>query len=212
MRWSSANIDKKQYLPALQALKAGLKRFPADAKMLNNVGFAAQEWASELRQKKQADKATAMLGVLKKSFPAAKLNSIAANHVGTHIEMLLKDGRHADALKSLDQAKTLITDSKRLSSLTRSLYDKWALGLAKNKRFREATTTYDKGLSRLPNDPHLTHNAKVVWQNWASTYIAKKDWAKAIAVYQLAVKQFPKASRLQNNLAYCQRMLKRSRP
>ncbi|MFL5342768.1 MAG: transglutaminase family protein [Gemmataceae bacterium] len=210
LRWSQAEMDKKNFAKAIDVLHGARSQQPKDDRLTQNLVYGVQEWARETEAKEGNAKAKAILLAQMKRFPQiAGLKEVASGYAHRVIGTLRGAGKFPEALAAIGDTKELLKDKDESKTLAYSVYDAWAASLKEKKDWQGAANLYAKGLGQYPKDKHLSNNAVATWDTWAATFIDMKDWAGAIKVYEKALKQFPDDGTLKNNRDYCKEEMKK---
>jgi tetratricopeptide (TPR) repeat protein len=209
LRWAAAERRAARFEEAAAILEKGLAAEPKDADFPRSVNFLARQWATAAAAKDGIKGAAVVFQKLHKRFgKLPELKQAAGDYVYEVLQKPLKDGQYEDALATVEDHDTLLTDKNDAKKLTRMVYDTWAGSCRKNKDWQEAVAVYARGLKKFPRDGHLENNLVATYDAWAQTFMKVGNWAAAVGVYEKALAQLPKDSHLSNNLKYCKNKMK----
>ena len=192
LRWSQAEMDKKNYEKAVEVLQAARTRQPKDDRLTNNLVYAVQEWARDAHAKDGEEKAKAILLGQIKHFPEiTELQEVASNHASRVVGALRHAGKYEECLAAVERHKEFLKGKDKARDLAASVFDAWANKLTADKKWTEAVGVYEKGLKRLPGDGHLKTNLVYTMQEWVKDVYAAAGDEKARAVLLGLRKRFP---------------------
>jgi tetratricopeptide (TPR) repeat protein len=103
---------------------------------------------------------------------------------------LVRAGKHEEALKALDEGKTLLEGDKDADDLWVFVYDAWAKVEMQAGRFVGAADVYAAGLVRLPKNRDLLNNLGYLAQE-AARQVAATDPTKAVELLRSLRARFP---------------------
>ncbi len=82
LRWSSSELDAKNFARAAEILQQGRKAVPDDRRLANNLAYTAQQWVREVNEKSgEAEAQKTMLALLDTFADVPDIKEIGKNHV-----------------------------------------------------------------------------------------------------------------------------------
>ncbi len=192
VRWANSELSAGRFKKAIDVLEDGLRRSPDHGKLINNLAFAVQEYATDVLNRHGVKKARAELEVLRERFSdRPDVLDVARNHARRVFFRLRDSGDHRRAIDSVsDHAEFFESEAER-SDLKTEGYCQWAVSLVKNRDWGEAMDVYEKGLRSFPDSRRLKKNLVYHTQEWAKQ-IANKDGSEsAVRILQSQQRRFP---------------------
>jgi tetratricopeptide (TPR) repeat protein len=202
--WAQHLGEQGDWSAALEVYAQGLKRFPKDPHLLNNLVATFQQGVAVTNEKKGAAEAKALLARTHKRFPGMpQYHDIALGHVQRQVQKLLQQKDYAAALAALDDHAEVMVRAGDVENTASVVFDNWALAHLDKKEFREAADVLGRALKAYPKSEHFQENSAVVFNNWAKTFIDEMKWSEAIAVYKEGLGRHPDDAVLKQNLEFC---------
>jgi tetratricopeptide (TPR) repeat protein len=169
-----------------------LALFPEQSLLKQNVAYLAQEWNKAAYKAGGASEAAKVTKTLKEKFPSIEFAAKGgANELKRTVNDLMRAGKHAEALKALEDGKELLADEKDPDHLWVAVYDDQARTAIQAGKWADAADVYAAALVRLPKNGHIENNVGYLAQEWAKAMSAKGDHAAAAEALRLLKAKFP---------------------
>jgi tetratricopeptide (TPR) repeat protein len=169
----------------------GLKLFPDDAHLGNNVAWMAQEWQKAAYAKGGAPEVARVAATLAAKFPGlAALRESGTNQIRRAVNEQVKAGEFSKALETLKSAGAQLpaADVKALHEL---IYDNWAKQRIKARDWPGAADIYAAGLAAAGPSDLLRTNVVYLAQEWARASFAGGGVDAVIEVARQVRAKFP---------------------
>eukprot|EP00913_Durusdinium_trenchii_P008797 g8263.t1 len=178
LRWGNAELQRRRFDQATDALAKGFAAAPNNRKIVNNLSYVAREWTTSVYKKQGFAAALSVAGQLRKQFP--KLNGVRKS-VGSFVHQavyeLQKQGKYTDALSAAKKGERLLNDVKVAKAMQAAVYDAWARSAWTRKDYDAALKIYRQGLKAMPGHSRLVKNAGYVWNLKGMAAIKAKNWS-----------------------------------
>ena len=188
---AKARIKARTWEAAADAYAAGLKQFPENDLLRNNVTYMAQEWLKDA----YATGGTPVVATVTTKL-AAKFPNIPAiaesgrNQIRGTVGELVRIGNFGKALAVLKDATTQLTASD-VKNLNELIYDHWATQKIAAKDWPGAAEIYATGLAVTGPSDHLQNNIAYLAQEWQKAAYEKGGTPEVAAVTTKLAAKFP---------------------
>ena len=167
LRWGNDALRRDKHDEAIAAVVEGLELFPQDRRLLNNLAYTVQEWASHLNKTQSPNVAREKLLDMQNRFPKHKgITEVGANFARNQFVELRDAGRFEEAISCVEENAKLFASDGDPGKMFRNAYDAWARKLMKQGEWNRAIDIYARGLKQLPDDRLLRQNVVFCVQEW----------------------------------------------
>ena len=178
LRWSSAEMDARNFARAAEILEQGMKAVPDDKRLANNLAYTVQQWVKDVNAKSgEVEAQKTMLVLLDKFATAPDIKEIAKNHVRRVVMDLRDKQKYEEALASIDRHKDLLArldDKDEAQEMAATVFDAWAERHMKAKEWEQALAVYEQAQKRLPGNSHVRQNLVYAVQEWGKDAYARQ--------------------------------------
>ncbi len=201
---------KKQYHQALHANLCALALDKTNVSASKNALANLTNWGVDLScEEKHAE----ALEVIRVNLELAPKDAKALQNRKAFVSQIvmkeLKAKKYDEALRRIEEHKTLLGDKQTCRQLALNVHDTHAQEHREKKDWEKVVAVYVAALKSMPKDSHLTNNLVATFDEWAGKHMDSSDWTAAIRVFEQGLQHLPGNSHLTNNLRYCEEQMKR---
>jgi tetratricopeptide (TPR) repeat protein len=190
LRWANAELDSKRFSSAVNILVRGLKDYPNDGDLLNNLAYVIQNGSRHIQAKRGNAAALEFLSSQCERFAdIPKIAAVAKNHAKRVYFERRGDGEFKKAIETASEFSKFF-EEKEYDDLLADGYSSWAIALTKQNRWQEAFDVLATGLRSLPAHSGLQKNLAYVVQQWSRQSHKANGVAKTNAILQRQVARF----------------------
>ena len=190
LRQSLELIDGQQYEKAALALQEGLKQFPDEYRLKNNLAFVAQEALRSSTNATDTVRREKHLAEMIQDHPEIRaLREVGRSHGLRLVNPLVKSGKHREAIKVAQRVQPVLSQ-QHWKVMMRFIYDDWAQTHTKKNEFDAAMDVYAKARVAMPDDSHFKRNASATLSRWAVELIKQEQWEQANKIVRQGDQEF----------------------
>jgi tetratricopeptide (TPR) repeat protein len=188
---AKARMDAKAWEAAADFYARGLKRFPDNRLLKNNVAYLAQQWQAAAYQDGGAPAVAAVTGKLAAAFPGiGELGKSGGDQIARIVNDHVRAGTFEAAVTVLKDAGPQLADKDRIA-LSELVYDNWAKSRMAAGDWQGAASLYQTALEAARSSSLLQNNVAYMVQEWSRAAFAKGGVKALIPVTREAVAKFP---------------------
>ncbi|MFZ1102083.1 MAG: hypothetical protein WAN86_04425, partial [Hyphomicrobiaceae bacterium] len=166
-RWAQSEMRRGNFGGALDLLAGRMAEQPQDKALRKNVAYVVQELLRDKAAKEGAEAAEKLIpGLLARFSQLDEVKRVGVGHLQRAVQKLSDEGRHDQALAAATRIASLAADPKLAAEAKATVYDRWALGLSKEKKWEQALDVYDKALPALADKSRAENNVRYILQEW----------------------------------------------
>lgn len=189
--WAKERMAAGAWAEAADVYARARGRWPDEGLLAQNVAYLAQEWNKAAYKEGGAEAVARVTELLKAKFPGVAFAAQGgANELKRAVSELVRAGKHAEAVRALEDGAALLAGDKDAEALWVFVYDQRARTEMEAGRYDQAADAFAEGLARLPKNRDLTNNLGYLAQEWGRS-VAETDPAKAVAALRALVQRFP---------------------
>lgn len=172
--WAKARMAAAAWAEAADVYARARERYPENGLIKQNIAFLAQEWSKAAYKAGGAAEAARATEALKQRFPGLEFaGKSSANELRRVVNELVETQQYEQALKALEEGRTLLEGEGEPDALWIFVYDRWAKGEWQAGRIEQAVEAYAAGLTRLPKNERLENNLGYLAQEWSKKVAAE---------------------------------------
>ena len=191
--WARQVSQEKDWEQALIVYDKGLKRWPGDDHLKQNLLYTIQEGAKEIDDRAGEAKGREFLDKAASRFPKLdEVGKIAQARAGNVAESLAAKGEFKEALAAVQRNAKSPDEKSEVQKQSVRLIDLWAASFTKKMDWEQAIDVYAQGLARFPEDEHLQNNLIYTMQEGLKEIYVRAGEAKAREFIAQLIKRFPK--------------------
>lgn len=169
----------------------GLKQYPADSHLKNNVTWLAQEWQKAAYAKGGAAEVATVTATLAAMFPdLAALGDSGRNQIRRTISDQVRAGDFNKALETLKNASAQLAAAD-VTAMNELIYDNWAKQRMAAKDWPGAADVYVAGLAVAGQSALLRNNVIYLAQEWTRAAFASGGIDAVIQTARQVAAKFP---------------------
>ncbi|MGE0796994.1 MAG: transglutaminase family protein [Lautropia sp.] len=191
LRWSQSELRRGRFDGALDVLAARAAEGPPDPRIDNQIAYVVQERLRDTSRREGADAASALIpGLLERFAQNDGVRRVSVAQLQRNVVALADAGRHEEALAAAGRIATLAADAPEAAKVRAGIYDRWALGLAKERQWQQALDVYAKALPELGERGNAQNNIRYLLQEWLKE-AGSTDPQRAVEILQRNLPRFP---------------------
>lgn len=190
LRWSQSELRRGRFDSALDLLAARLAEPSPDPRIGNQIAYVVQEQLRETTRRDGAEAADALIPPLLERFRQVDgVRRVGLAQIQRNALALADAGRYEQALAAAGQIATVVDDPRAAAEARSALYDRWALGLAKQHQWQQALDVYAQALPELGDKGNARNNVRYLLQEWLKD-AAAADPQQAVEILQRNLPRF----------------------